>query len=122
MQISWKQVIGYQQTKPEELDTISSPSTVYLRKNVKQVEVETGDERVSAWSYEEAQLTREEYKEYQLEQADMEKLGYKAQEENQEVLMEAVADMFTQQLDLQENQMIIMDALADIYSKIEKEV
>ena len=114
MQISWKQVIGYQQTKPEELDTISSPSTVYLRKNVKQVEVETGDERVSAWSYEEAQLTREEYKEYQLEQADMEKLGYKAQEENQEVLMEAVADMFTQQLDLQVNQMIIMDALADI--------
>ena len=122
MQITWKQVTGYQTEKPGELDITSSPSTVYLRKNIRQVEIEQGEETVSAWSYEEAELNLSEYAQYKEELESMNTAGYKAQEENQEVLMEALADVFSQQLELQENQMIIMDALADIYAKIGEEV
>lgn len=64
MQIVWKEVVGTQQEKPLEVDTTSSPSTVYLRKNITKVEKKAGDETISAWKYEEAQLTPEEYKEY----------------------------------------------------------
>lgn len=99
MQITWKQVTGYQTERPEELDTTSSPSTVYLRKNIKQIEI--GEEKVSAWSYEEARLNLKEYAQYQEELESMTTAGYKAQEENQ---------------------MIIMNALADIYAKIGEEV
>ena len=33
----WKKVTGTQPDKPEEVDRTSSPSTVYLRKNIEQV-------------------------------------------------------------------------------------
>lgn len=41
----WKKVTGTQPDKPEEVDRTSSPSTVYLRKNIEQVtrEVEGSD-------------------------------------------------------------------------------
>ena len=64
MQITWKQVTGSQQNRPDEVDTTSSPSTVYLRRNIEQVEITQGGETISVWKYDEAQLTREEYEEY----------------------------------------------------------
>lgn len=64
MRITWKQVTGSQQSKPSEIDTISSPSTVYLRRNIEKTEITNDDETISVWKYDEAQLTREEYEGY----------------------------------------------------------
>ena len=59
----WKQVTGSQSEKPLEVDTVSSESTIYLRRNIKEVEIEnevSGD-KVTMWQYEERQLTPQEY-------------------------------------------------------------
>ena len=46
----WKKVTGTQPDKPEEVDRTSSPSTVYLRKNIEQVtrEVEGSDGKMKS--------------------------------------------------------------------------
>ena len=52
--------------KPELVDTSSSKTTVYLRKNIiekERVDEETG-ESTPYYEYDEAKLTKEEYKEY----------------------------------------------------------
>ena len=59
----WKQVTGSQSEKPLEVDAVSSDSTVYLRRNIKKVEIENevSGEKVTMWQYEERQLTPQEY-------------------------------------------------------------
>ena len=62
----WKKVTGTQPDKPEEVDRTSSPSTVYLRKNIEQVtrEVEGSDgkmQTVTEWQYDEKEMTVKEY-------------------------------------------------------------
>lgn len=60
----WKTVTGTQQERPEEVDRESSPTTVYLRKNIRQVEqkeAEDSEETVSVWQYEERELSVQEY-------------------------------------------------------------
>ena len=59
----WKQVTGSQSEKPLEVDAVSSESTVYLRRNIKEVEIENevSGEKVTMWQYEERQLTPQEY-------------------------------------------------------------
>lgn len=94
MQIVWKEVVGTQLEKPLEVDKTSSPSTVYLRKNITQVEQQSGDAKISAWKYEEAQLTLEEYKEYlEISQIfttpEMEMM--KTQMEDQQLVLASVA-------------------------------
>lgn len=64
MEITWKKVTGCQPQKPPEIDTISSPTTVYLRKNINQTEISSEEGSGRMWEYEEAQLTKEEYEEY----------------------------------------------------------
>lgn len=66
----WKQVRGTQTTRPLEVDTSSSTKTVYLRRNIEQVEIEDGqsEETVTMWEYEERQMTPEEYSQYLLVQ------------------------------------------------------
>ena len=52
--------------KPELVDTTSSKTTVYLRKNIiekERVDEETG-EYTPYYEYDEAKLTKEEYQEY----------------------------------------------------------
>ena len=52
--------------KPELVDSTSSKTTVYLRKNIvesKKIDEKTGD-NFSYYKYEEAKLTKEEYKRY----------------------------------------------------------
>lgn len=54
-------------SKPIELDTESSTSTVYIRKNIQEVtktDENTGAETIQ-WQYEECALPIETYKEYQ---------------------------------------------------------
>ena len=58
----WKKVTGTQPERPEEIDRTSSPSTVYLRKNIEQVEkeVEGADgkiQTVTEWQYDEKEMT-----------------------------------------------------------------
>ena len=59
----WKQVTGSQSEKPLEVDAVSSESTIYLRRNIKEVEIENevSGEKVTMWHYEERQLTPQEY-------------------------------------------------------------
>ena len=50
--------------KPAALDTTSSPTTVYERRNFKEVTVpaiEEGEEPTVMWEYEERTFTKEEY-------------------------------------------------------------
>ena len=63
--------------KPELVDTTSSKTTVYLRKNIiekERVDEETG-ESTPYYEYDEAKLTKEEYQEYlkELEIIDIQK-------------------------------------------------
>ena len=66
----WKQVRGTQTTRPLEVDTSSSTKTVYLRRNIEQVEIEDSqsEKTVTMWEYEERQMTPEEYSQYLLVQ------------------------------------------------------
>ena len=64
MEITWKKVTGGQPQKPLEVDAVSSPTTVYLRKNINQTEISSEEGSGRMWEYEEAQLTKEEYEEY----------------------------------------------------------
>ena len=52
--------------KPELIDTTSSKTTVYLRKNIIEVErtSENDDTTTIFYKYDEAKLTKEEYQEY----------------------------------------------------------
>ena len=55
--------------KPREVDNESSKFTVYLRKNIvkKEREIEPDGELQTYYEYDEAKLTKEEWKEYQKE-------------------------------------------------------
>lgn len=94
MQITWRTTQGTQAEKPQEIDTTSSPSTVYLRKNISQVDAKSGEETIKVWQYEEAQLTPEEYEEYlEISQIfntpEMEMM--KSQMEDQQLVLASVA-------------------------------
>ena len=63
--------------KPELIDTTSSNTTVYIRKNIiekERMDKETGDS-TTYYEYDETKLTKEEYKEYlkELEIIDIQK-------------------------------------------------
>ena len=63
--------------KPDLIDTTSSKTTVYIRKNIiekERIDNETGDS-TTYYEYDEAKLTKEEYQEYlkELEIIDIQK-------------------------------------------------
>ena len=63
--------------KPELIDTTSSKTTVYIRKNIiekERIDNETGDS-TTYYEYDEAKFTKEEYQEYlkELEIIDIQK-------------------------------------------------
>lgn len=60
----WKEVFGTEESQPLEIDVLSSPTTVYERKNVRQVTIvnEDGTE-VTGWLRDERELTKAEYDE-----------------------------------------------------------
>lgn len=61
----WKTVHDSRSTTPEELDTTSSSSTVYERRNIRREAVTVGDGEdaatVEQWVYEQREYTRAEY-------------------------------------------------------------
>lgn len=65
--MEYKTVEGYQSERPFEIDEISSKTTVYLRRNIEEVpniDTDGNPSEGTHWRYEEAQLTKEEYKIY----------------------------------------------------------
>ena len=61
----WKTVYDSRTTTPEALDTTSSSSTVYERRNIRREAVTVGigntDATVTEWVYEQREYTQEEY-------------------------------------------------------------
>lgn len=57
---------GSQEEKPKNIDTTSSATVVYLRKNIERITKvdEMSGEEVQLWQYEEAIVTHDEYDEY----------------------------------------------------------
>ncbi len=93
LKIEWKNVDSSADSRPAEVDTTSSPSNVYVRKNiVKQtLEDETTGDTYTMWNYDEAKLTTSEYVEYQAELNDA---GIQSLKEDLETLMVAYADLY----------------------------
>lgn len=50
--------------KPDEVDTTSSKTTVYLRRNIIEKQRDNESESQIYYEYDEAKLTKEEYQEY----------------------------------------------------------
>ena len=99
----WKKVTGTQPDKPEEVDRTSSPSTVYLRKNIEQVtrEVEGNDgkiQTVNEWQYDEKEMTVEEYENMALMKTVVEENTSGIVESVTQFQKDAVIDEYTQQL------------------------
>lgn len=60
----WEIVNGSQQEKPAEFDTTSSNIVVYQRRNIKEVELKTEDNKTyKQWQYEERTMSKREYEE-----------------------------------------------------------
>lgn len=98
----WRIVTGSQEERPEEVDRTSSLSTVYLRRNIKQVEKEVEGEseaRVEKeWQYEEQELTVAEYEQMLLMQEIVEKKTEGIVESVTQFQKEVVIDEYTMQL------------------------
>lgn len=117
MNIVYKYHEGSQSTKPLSIDTNSSKTVVYLRRNVEQITKidPMSEEEITLWSYEEAVLTLDEYEQYKSEAAAL--LTAKVTDDNIS-LMEAIVESYEQSMIAQENQITIMEAIADIYDAI----
>ena len=99
----WKRVTGTQPDKPEEVDRTSSPSTVYLRRNIEQVtnEIVTIDgetQTVTEWQYDEKEMTVEEYENMALMKSVVEENTSGIVESVTQFQKDAVIDEYTQQL------------------------
>ena len=88
----WKQVTGSQSEKPLEVDAVSSESTVYLRRNIKEVEIENevSGEKVTMWQYEERQLTPQEYTLYAIVKEGIDEIT--------DIQKQSVIDEYTEEL------------------------
>lgn len=64
MDIKFSYHEGSQTEKPLEIDTQSSPTKVYIRKNIHEVTHNVDGENMTLWGYDEAVLTYAEYVRY----------------------------------------------------------
>lgn len=78
-------VSGTQAEKPKEVDTESSPTTVYLRRNIKKVQQIGIEEDVNYqpehWQYEECAMTTGEYFNYQMAMKQAEEINNHSDQE-----------------------------------------
>lgn len=64
--LNYKKVEGSQEDKPLAVDTVSSSTTVYIRKNIKRKvrkDEQSGSE-IELWEYDEAQIDKDQYIDY----------------------------------------------------------
>lgn len=59
---------GTQEQQPREIDTVSSESVVYVRKNIQRITKTTEDGEIKARSYDEAELNHNDYIQFLAEQ------------------------------------------------------
>lgn len=117
MQIVYSHHEGTQVIKPPVLDTDSSKSAIYLRKNIQQEEKEDKQSgtKIKVWSYDEAILTPAEYERFK-EDASAELLA-KSSTDNLSI-MDAIATTYEQSFSNNEQGLDIMTAIADVYEAI----
>lgn len=120
LKIVWKEVVGNQEKKPALTDTTSSPTTAYIRKNVKRVLITQQDgSSAYAWQYEEAALTLAEYAEYEDLVAQVETPAIQALQEQNSILQAALADIYEsvaeQQASQESTNLAILEGLAALY-------
>lgn len=57
--------------RPDEVDTTSSPTTVYIRKNIRQETVPDADGcELTVWKYDVAEVSRQEFEAYRAEKQE----------------------------------------------------
>ena len=57
--------------RPDEVDVISSPTTVYIRKNIRQETLQDADGgELTVWKYDEAKVPRQEFEAYRAEKQE----------------------------------------------------
>ena len=117
----WKKVTGTQPDKPEEVDRTSSPSTVYLRKNIEQVtrEVEGSDgkmQTVTEWQYDEKEMTVKEYENMALMKSVVEENTSGIVESVTQFQKDAVIDEYTAQLGGSDLMRILVESLKRMYT------
>ena len=117
LKLAWKEVIGNQERKPTTTDTTSSPTTVYIRKNVKRVLITQPDENSAyAWQYEEAALTLAEYAEYEDLVAQIETPAIQALQEQNSILQADIYESVAEQMANQEStNLAVLEGLAALY-------
>lgn len=98
----WKMQRGTQQERPEEIDRTSSPTTVYLRRNITQIRNEAENEpeenNTLEWQYEEQEMTVEEYENMLVMQQVMTQNTETIVESVTQFQKDAVIDEYTMQL------------------------
>lgn len=117
--MQYTEVESYAKEKPQEVDSYSSKTTVYIRRNIREVPNAEGSGK--HWKMEEAQITVEEYRVMKSAvYADL-RARLEAQSEAQEALLlgqevsdETVALMILNQMDIIEAQEAQDEALAEI--------
>lgn len=116
LHINWKTVTGTQEKQPESEDTVSSPTTVYLRKNIRRTLMQGQDAKANyVWQYEEAALSQEEYEEYKELVAQVETPAIQSLQEQNGILMVAMADLYEKMEKQEETNQAILFGLADLY-------
>lgn len=88
---------------------------MYLRKDIRKVLIEQNDQAYYAWEYEEAVLTLEEYAEYEELVAQVATPAMQTLQEQNTILMEALADIYERLENQEQSSAAIMSGLADLY-------
>ena len=113
MQISYRLTKGSQPTKPSAVDMTSSPTVVYLRRNIERItEVDEEGNETYLWRYEEAKLTPKEYEDY-LEEASSLTMQTLMQQTNELQASQELSDI-TAEMNHEEQMQLLNDIQADI--------
>lgn len=60
--MTWKNVNGTQEQKPQEFER--EKNIVWIRKNITKTVMESGETEVECWNYDECRMTSDEYEKY----------------------------------------------------------
>lgn len=75
MEIVFTHHEGTQAERPAAVDTTSSKTVVYLRRNIEQITREDEQGTITLWSYDEAELTPDEFWKYSVDENQMDMQG-----------------------------------------------
>ena len=95
--------------KPQEIEACKT--TVYFRKDIKEIERTYGDYTQTFYTYQEAKMPLEEFK--RIANNQMFVNAIKAVNDS-----EKIGNIETRGIDSENNQLIIMEAIADLYERI----